>query len=338
MTQQAQRTISQRLSILILSAAAGVFFSLCILPTPADTLGQEQKDASVKSEKRFVVVNNKEFIVMIDTREDRSWVLGKSETGKPAWLPLAKIENVEQAKSWLAKNVKQKSNPKSSPAPDRKSNENSESKLSADKKFEEWALDVILGQEFGKSEFVVHRWKTAPTVSVFGADERQKKTVQESVAHLNQVLSKTRFGRIEFTDDEDDNADLLIYFAPIRSFAEIAKKHDFKLMVNNEGCFSLKWNAQKEITNGYVLLASDRLRRQSDLRHIVLEEITQSMGLMNDSSTFRNSIFYAGKGGPEKLTQQDQLLLRILYSNLKPGAKRPTVLAAIRRARRQNGK
>ena len=67
------------------------------------------------------------------------------------------------------------------------------------------------------------------------------------------------------------------------------------------------------------------------LKSCIVEETTQVMGLPNDSSDVRPSIFN-DRGGLDDLSGQDVLLLRLLYDpRLKAGMTRDEALATARR-------
>jgi hypothetical protein len=58
------------------------------------------------------------------------------------------------------------------------------------------------------------------------------------------------------------------------------------------------------------------------MRHTALEEITQSLGLANDSPAFRDSIFYELRddyGSAEQLSPLDKRLIHFFYNHVRPG-------------------
>ncbi len=66
---------------------------------------------------------------------------------------------------------------------------------------------------------------------------------------------------------------------------------------------------------------------QQEIYHCVLEELTQMMGLFNDSFFMRHSIFNDFNNKNLSLPEHDQALLRILYdSRIKPGMTREEAL------------
>jgi len=196
-----------------------------------------------------------------------------------------------------------------------------------------WAEQVLLGPEYGGQEKVCSRWVASPRLSVFGASAQEEKVVAEVVAHLNETLARTRIGRIRMVASNDPRAEIRVYFAPISQFPTIAQQHGFRYFQGNLGYFWTFWNGRHEIYRAIVLLASDRLQGQK-LRHFALEEITQSLGLSNDSPVFPDSVFFAkgGDGGAaQTLSDSDKRLLALFYNHIWPGMGPASVRAALMR-------
>ena len=68
------------------------------------------------------------------------------------------------------------------------------------------------------------------------------------------------------------------------------------------------------------------------MQHLLLEEMTQSLGLMNDSPRFPESVVYetpTSSGSTTTLGDLDTRTIALLYS-LRPGARKCRVKRAIR--------
>lgn len=73
-------------------------------------------------------------------------------------------------------------------------------------------------------------------------------------------------------------------------------------------------------------VVANRLLADRQLTHCLLEELTQSLGLPNDSSRLRPSIF-SDSDVLDHLSETDRLLLKVLYDPLmKPGMPREAAL------------
>jgi hypothetical protein len=196
-----------------------------------------------------------------------------------------------------------------------------------------WIQRVILGPEYGGSGEICSRWVRTPTLSVFGGDESREEIVQEVVVHLNETLGRTPIKRIMLLYPENTRADISLYFAPVSEFPEIAAHHNFRYTKGNQGYFWTWWNGRNEIYRGVILLSSDLLDRNR-IRHYALEEITQVLGLSNDSPEYPESIFYSyysDGGNAQSLSGRDRQLIHFFYNSISPGATRADVNSAYQR-------
>lgn len=183
--------------------------------------------------------------------------------------------------------------------------------------------DVLAKTEYDNSNDArTVRWEKAPEISVFGDRNRHSVLVQRSIKEINKVLPEKR--QIVQLPDETDSASIKIYFIASDKFGEIGKAHGFEVIKGNRGFYSVDWNDQYEIETACVLIAEDRLSGKC-LSHFVLEELTQVMGLVGDSTRIPASLFYenpeAGKyGDATHLTAVDRRLIKFLYDHVPAGS------------------
>jgi hypothetical protein len=196
-----------------------------------------------------------------------------------------------------------------------------------------WISEVTLGAEFGDTPKVVSRWTRSPMLSVFGASELETAVVRQVVGQLNEVLVGTAIHGVQFGLPNNKAAQIHVHFAPLREFERLARDNGFTYQAGNDGFFAVFWNPRHELTRARVLLASDRLKGTRLLR-LALEEITQCLGLANDSTLVRDSIFFAGRrhGPMTQLSELDKRLIRFVYTAVPPGATEAELQRAIERS------
>lgn len=198
-------------------------------------------------------------------------------------------------------------------------------------KIKRFASKVCLGPEYGKRKAVCSRWITSPGLSVLGASREEKEVVENAVAEINAALQHTDIA-IEIGDDNSENAQIKVYCASYREFPKIAKANNFRYHPGNIGYFWTFWNSKHQIYRAVVLLASDRL--EGDRRkHFVLEEITQCLGLSNDSQEYEDSIFYQKDrdgGRATCLSDLDKKLIHFFYKHVSPGFNKRRFMRALR--------
>ena len=96
------------------------------------------------------------------------------------------------------------------------------------------------------------------------------------------------------------------------------------------GCYFLSWKKPpSRIIKSVVVVNKDR--DDSGINHCLLEELTQSLGLPNDSDMMRPSLF-SDRDRLYELSPTDTILLRTLYDpRMKPGLPRTAALAVARK-------
>jgi hypothetical protein len=182
----------------------------------------------------------------------------------------------------------------------------------------EWARQVTLDTEFGRSDGRVARWATSPRLSVIEGSAADRADLLDLLPVLDDLIAPIA---IELVADGDETAEIEVYFAPLASFEGIAAANGFRYVPGNWGYFYTFWSAETELTKAYILLANDLLEG-SELRHFTFEETTQSLGLGTDSPIFPDSVFFAAGddgGSAQELSELDRRLVRFLYTHLTPG-------------------
>ena len=187
---------------------------------------------------------------------------------------------------------------------------------------------LFVGDVLTKTEYEVTggrrvvRWKKAPTLSVFGDQDRHKPVVAQTLREINRAMPE--YLQVTQLEDEDDAAAIKLYFIKLESFEEIAAKHGFKAVAGNRGLFYIKWDHKFEIQSSVILIAENKLSGKT-LSHFVLEELTQSMGLGGDSKRFPKSVFYENQalfryGSATRLAPIDRKLITFLYEHVPAGS------------------
>jgi hypothetical protein len=102
-----------------------------------------------------------------------------------------------------------------------------------------------------------------------------------------------------------------IHFAPESRFASIEPHY----VPTNYGFFWTNWNADGEIYWARVLISTTDITEQ-ERAHLIREELTQSLGLMNDSYAHADSVFYQEWTDVTQYSPADTRVIGMLYSDL----------------------
>ena len=185
----------------------------------------------------------------------------------------------------------------------------------------DYFAEIAFGAEFGGATPLVRRWAVGPTIRVNGSPTGEDRaTLERVLGELNALMTSAQVSLVE------SDAAVELHFAPRAQFPGILPQY----VPGNVGFFWVWWDASQVLYRSVVLIANDvdpELRR-----HLIREEVTQMLGLMQDSFTFPESIFYQGSSRVSEYAPVDRALIEMLYGvHVAPGMER---LAAVRELRR----
>ena len=105
------------------------------------------------------------------------------------------------------------------------------------------------------------------------------------------------------------DANYFIYFGSHTSFKTKYNVYSPHLLESNWGYFEVYPN------KGIMYVDLYRTTEQEAHKHLLREELTQSLGLVNDSWVYPKSIFYQGWTTTTEYLPIDRELIDILYNN-----------------------
>ncbi len=187
-----------------------------------------------------------------------------------------------------------------------------------DRRHRTWLFvkQVLLETEYGDKGGVVARWAKPISVYAISDDPADYELVGSVVDEINSALPKPL---LQF-DRNANGAPIRIYIIDHRHFGVIAEAGGFEYVPGNLGFFVSYLDDAFELYDAVILVS--RAIASPIRRALILEELTQALGPMNDSLLFRDSIFYEAPGdygNVPHLTSLDVKLLRFLYDHLNPG-------------------
>jgi hypothetical protein len=176
----------------------------------------------------------------------------------------------------------------------------------------EIALD---GFEFGSAPKVAYKWTQDVLVQVEGnPTASDRAALQQVVSDLNGLISPVKVRLV------DQGGNVRIWYGPEKQFAQ----QDEDYTPGNLGYFSIRYDDNSAITHSSILI--DTGTEATARAHLVREELTQSLGLFQDSWDYKDSMFYQGWTTPTKYSDLDQQIIHMLYdTRVKPGMSKAQV-------------
>ena len=178
----------------------------------------------------------------------------------------------------------------------------------------EYFKEIALGYEFSTDQAVTRKWKSPMKLYVGGVknDAYLQEILKDAIIQINDLATDGFY--IELTKDSSiSNA--YIYFGSVNQFLNLFPEEKGVLTQGDNGLSSVWYNRRDFIVQARIFVEVTSTTPEEQ-RSIVLEEVTQSLGLGNDSPLYPTSIFYetATDGGyVQQYSEMDKYLVRLLY-------------------------
>lgn len=185
-------------------------------------------------------------------------------------------------------------------------------------------LKIALEREYKENKYPkLIRWNT-PIKLFFESDSGdaafQKELLSVHAQHLAHITGLS----IDFTDDRK-TANIFVIFTTYDNIENKVRQYigdpeNIRAALDEAICLgNFRHNSQHQITRGSIIIPVDYARQKRRFLDCIVEEITQLLGLPNDSNSVFPSIFN-DVSIDAYLSPLDYLLLKALYSkHLQPG-------------------
>jgi hypothetical protein len=166
--------------------------------------------------------------------------------------------------------------------------------------------EIVMNTEFNGSRKTAYTWKTDMKIYVDG--EKQDYLVDELnriVSELNDIINPIEIKIVS----SPSQANYVVYFGSRTNFKNKYSLSDPQRLENNWGYF--------EVYTSSGLMYVDLFRNddKESHKHLLREELTQSLGLFNDSYEYPESIFYQGWTTTTEYAPIDRELIDMLYND-----------------------
>lgn len=185
----------------------------------------------------------------------------------------------------------------------------------------DYFTEIALGAEFGDEIPVIKKWTNDIRIKVIGEPtEADLNTLNNIVNDLNELITGIKIKLVE------NKENLTITFSPESDFASI----DQNYIPTNYGFFWALWHDDNFVIYDASILVASADITQQERSHLIREELTQSLGLMNDSNKYKDSIFYQEWTDITEFSEMDRAVIKLLYlKKIKPGMSKEQVLNAL---------
>ena len=193
--------------------------------------------------------------------------------------------------------------------------------------------EVLLNKEFGAGSGSIVRWIESPDVVLVEGSETSRAVLNRVTKQLNDALEGTPT-KLESVIESKKDRRIEVFMVPGSRFRAIGRTRGFKVHGKQDGYVWVFWDTRKKfIQRATVMVAVDRIDGDL-LEHVLLEELTQSLGPLGDTTILPESVMFqrgSNHGRAPKLSDWDCRMLKLLYGHLKPGDEESEVREAYHR-------
>ena len=184
----------------------------------------------------------------------------------------------------------------------------------------EYFLEVAITAEFSisKSASKIRKWQGDVNIQYFGSP------TSEDLSSLNSVISELN----ALTNNQihlrlvNGNPNIKIHFVPQSQFGRLEPNYQ----PGNSGYTWTQWDKNNRIYSANVLITTTKVT-QKERSHLIREELTQSLGLTQDSYKYPDSIFYQPWTDVTQYSPIDKVLIKMLYdSRLTAGSTKSDII------------
>lgn len=170
--------------------------------------------------------------------------------------------------------------------------------------------EIVLGFEFGNAPKVIRKWNQDVKIFV-GGDEYPllMNELNEVIEELNTLIARDNIELSTVADSSEAN--YYAYFGPGKRYEKLypgAKDHTD----SNFGLFFVNWESNYFV-NGTMYVDTNRPEPRNQ-RHLLREELTQSLGMAQDSQRYPDSIFQSSYStAVTEYSEYDKAVIQLLY-------------------------
>lgn len=184
-------------------------------------------------------------------------------------------------------------------------NKNYPTNTNHSKESNEYFNEIVLNEEFEGKMSSAFKWNK--NMKIFVQGEKSSVLMAELykiVTELNDIINPINIEVVENSKD----ANMFVYFGSANGFVNLHPDINSSRLENNFGYFSV--NSQE----GKMYVDIYRTTDVDAQKHLLREELTQSLGLFNDSYKYPESIFYQGWTTTTEYAAIDRELIDMLYN------------------------
>jgi hypothetical protein len=174
----------------------------------------------------------------------------------------------------------------------------------------DYFIDVAVTSPTDTSKWngLVKRWETPVKVEVLGdLSDEDYNTLNNFLIALGGVAPGLDIAFLE--GDGSESGNLTLSFVPTAEMASASENYS----PGDKGCYYIYWDSKCRITKGVIAIDTS-ITTQEERNSLITEFVARSLGILNNSSKYSDSIFYNQWMKLQKPSSIDGYVIAFLYS------------------------
>jgi hypothetical protein len=183
----------------------------------------------------------------------------------------------------------------------------------------EYFGEIALGSQLGGASAYLRRWQQPLRFVILGEDSPELAAeLAHTITELQAMLPQLRFEPVA----EREQANFVVFFGRSDDYASTIEPAFAPYASANSSGFWLRWQAS-HICNGSLYIDTTRIPEITDQRYLLRTMLTRSLGMMQLSPRYDNTVFYSQWQPRLAYSQLDrQMLFWQYHPALHPGLDR----------------
>ena len=194
-------------------------------------------------------------------------------------------------------------------------------------KAKQYFKEIAIGSEYGRGKKIV-KWTKNMKIFLMGDKiPEMENELDKIIRELNQLVSPIKLQRVY----SKTQANFYVFFGTVSQYLNKVERNAGRYARRNLAMFYVYYGRKGTINKGSMYVDTYTMKAKDTRKHLLREELTQALGLMNDSYKYPTSVFYQKFSRATKFDKIDKQIIRLLYNNkIKPGMTRQQVEQALR--------
>ena len=168
--------------------------------------------------------------------------------------------------------------------------------------------EITSGSEHGFSKTKMKFEKDVYIIIQGDCDEELKSELIKIIGELNELINPINF----YITNDITVANVRVYFG---SPSDYKKINPFCInLIDSSWGLAFMFPKYNQLDMSLAFVDTERTSNNSQRKHILREEITQSLGFGNDSYRYPESIFYQGWTEVHEYSDIDKEVIKMLYN------------------------